>query len=288
MWRSFYTQHFILFTHKHRVLENEANINIGFLVLVGCLGMVILAGSIILFVVVYQKRILAQQNQIIEEENKHQMELLNASIQVAENEREKIAKNIHDDIGTILNVIKMHLSKISRNPDDKIQTEELVMESMSLLNNSIENIRGIAKELMPPTLIKLGFEKGILELFRQINASGEINIQHTFEFREVRLPVKTELHLFRMMQEIINNIIKHSKSKLVNVSCQSNSNGVNIIISHDGEGLSTDDVTKLTEQEKGIGLKSIQSRALLISASVQYLKISGHDAKILIDIPNTP
>ncbi|HET6991514.1 MAG TPA: hypothetical protein VFJ43_09335, partial [Bacteroidia bacterium] len=111
-------------------MENETTISIGFLVLLGCLGMIILAVSIILFVVLYQKKVLAQQNQIQATENKHQLELLSATIQVVELEREKIAKNIHDDVGTLLNVIKLHLTKISRNSDDKSRSEELINESM--------------------------------------------------------------------------------------------------------------------------------------------------------------
>jgi signal transduction histidine kinase len=258
------------------------------MVLLGCSGMIILAVSIILFVVVYQKKILEQQNQIQATENKHQLELLNASLEVAELEREKIAKNIHDDIGTLLNVIKLHLTKISRNPNDKIHSEELIRESMSMLDESIENIRGIAKELMPPTLIKLGFEKGISELFRQINSLGEIKIQHTFEFSEERLPNKTELQLYRIVHEVINNIIKHSKATQVDVSCKSDSNGIQIIISHNGAGITSEIVSKLAEEQQGIGLKSIQSRVQLIGASIQFLIIGDGNAKILIDIPFHP
>ncbi|HET6990710.1 MAG TPA: ATP-binding protein, partial [Bacteroidia bacterium] len=139
--------------------------------------------------------------------------------------------------------------------------------------------------LMPPTLIKLGFEKGVLELFRQINAAGEIKIQHACEFNEVRLPAKTELHLFRIMQEIINNIIKHSNAKQVNVSCKVDSNEIMVSVSHDGAGLSSEEVSQLTDKEHGIGLKSIQSRAQLIGASIQYLIFGDGNAKILIEIP---
>jgi signal transduction histidine kinase len=156
---------------------------------------------------------------------------------------------------------------------------------MGMLNDSIENIRGIAKDLMPPTLIKLGFEKGVLELFRQINASSEIKIEHVFDFREVRLPAKTELQLFRIMQEMINNIIKHSNAKQVNVLCRANADEAMISVSHDGAGLTSEAVMQLTDKDQGIGLKSIQSRAQLIGASIQYLILGDGNAKILIDIP---
>ncbi|MEO5641911.1 MAG: ATP-binding protein [Bacteroidia bacterium] len=266
-------------------MENESAVDVSTLVLIGSLGMLLLAFSVILFVALYQKKILAQQNIIQVAETKHQKDMLNATIEVAEIEREKIAKNIHDDIGTILNVIKLNFSKMSRNPGDKALTELLIKESMSLLDDSIQNIRGIAKDLMPPTLIKLGFEKGIAELCRQINASGMIVVNCHFNLSETRLPAKTELQLYRIMQEVINNIIKHSQATLVNITGRSNANGLNIDIMHDGKGLSSEMIEQLPETEKGIGLKSIQSRVQLINASLQYFTIGPQQAGISIEVP---
>lgn len=268
-------------------MENENEIAVDTLILMGSLGMLILAFSIILFVVLYQKKILEQKNTIQAAENKHQKDMLNATIEVAEIEREKIARNIHDDIGTILNVIKLNFSKMLRNPDDKALSEQLIKESMSLLDDSIQNIRGIAKDLMPPTLIKLGFEKGISELCRQINASGAINISNQFDFGNTRLPAKTELQLYRIMQEVINNIIKHSLAQQVNISARSDANGLNINITHDGNGLSSEMIEKIPEAKRGIGLKSIQSRVQLINASLQYFTIGPGHAGISIEVPFT-
>jgi two-component system, NarL family, sensor kinase len=266
-------------------LENKGTLDIDILVLVGSLGMLILAFSIVLFVVLYQKKILSQQNMIQAAENRHQKELLNATIQVAEMEREKIAKNIHDDIGTILNVIKLNFTKMSRNPSDRELSEQLIRESMNLLDDSIQNIRGIARDLMPPTLVKLGFEKGISELCRQINASGMITITPEFNFGNSRLPAKTELQLYRIIQEVINNIIKHSQATHVSFSARSDAHELIIDISHDGVGISSEMIAQLTQTEKGIGLKSIQSRVQLINASIQYFTIGPKQAGISIAVP---
>lgn len=247
--------------------------------------MMVLAVCIVLFVVLYQKKVLAQQNEIQATENKHQVELLNATIEVAELEREKIAKNIHDDIGTLLNVIKLHLSKISRNPDDKTKLEELIKESMGMLDESIENIRGIAKDLMPPTLIKLGFEKGVSELFRQINASGAIAITYSFQLGEQRLPPKTELQLYRVVHEVINNIIKHSEAKELEVTGNLENNEMVISIAHDGMGITSETVSQLMMQQRGVGLKSIQSRVQSIGARIEFLGGADHRAKVVIHTP---
>lgn len=266
-------------------MENEGTLDIGFLVLLGSLGMLILAFGIILFVMLYQKKVLAQQNQMQVVENRHQKDLLNATIQVAEIEREKIARNIHDDVGTTLNVIKLHLTKISRNPADGALSEKLITESMGLLDDSIQNIRNIAKDLMPPTLIKLGFEKGISELCRQIDASGTIRIRLDCSLDGIRLPSKTELQLYRIMQEVINNIIKHSRAQTIRISIRPANGGVGIGIFHDGEGISSDMLPQLTAADRGIGLKSIQSRVQLINASIHYATAANNESEISIEVP---
>jgi signal transduction histidine kinase len=256
------------------------------MVLVGSLGMIILAVSIVLFVVVYQKKVLTQQNQIHAAEHKHQVELLKATIDVVEFERERIARNIHDDVGTFLNVLKLYLTKLARNPENKSRTEELLRESNELLELSIESIRGIAKDLMPVSLTKLGFEKGVTELFRQVNSAGQLKIDYTFRLNDAMLSPKISLHLFRIMQEILNNIIKHSKATAIGISAIADIHGIVIVVAHDGTGLSTETATQLASQDKGIGLKSIQSRVQLIGASIQYLIMGENSAKIIINLPH--
>lgn len=250
--------------------------------------MLIMAFTVVLFVSLYQKKVLAQKNLVQAAENRHQKELLNATIQVAELEREKIAKNIHDDVGTALNVLRLHLTKLARNPGDPELSGKLIGDSMGLLDDSIKNIRGIAKDLMPPTLIKLGFEKGILELCRQINASGNIKVDQDVELLGARLQSKSELQLYRIMQEVINNIIKHSHASAITIFMRSDAKQLTIAVSHDGTGISTAMLPQLTEADRGVGLKSILSRAQLINATVDY-QISGEKkSNVIIEVPFEP
>jgi two-component system NarL family sensor kinase len=266
-------------------LENIDKIDISYLVLAGSLGMVILAVSVILFVVVYQKKVLAQQFAMQNSENRHQKELTEASIEVAETERERIAKNIHDDLGTQLNVLKLILTKIARNTSNTELVQELIRESGSLLELSIENIRGISQDLMPPTLVKLGYEKGLSELSRQINASGIIKMDLLQTSSGIRLSPKTELQLYRIVQEVINNIIKHAAAKSIAILLSTKGPYFITKILHDGNGIDADTASRLAEGKKGIGLKSIQSRAQVIQATVDYLAPAGQSPSIHIQVP---
>jgi signal transduction histidine kinase len=93
------------------------------------------------------------------------------------------------------------------------------------------------------------------------------------------------LQLYRIIQEVINNIIKHSEATHVSISARSDAQELIIDITHDGIGISSEMIAQLTQTEKGIGLKSIQSRVQLIHASIQYFTIGPKQAGISIAVP---
>lgn len=252
-------------------MENETSIDIILLIVVGCLGMVILAATIILFVVFYQKKVLAQKNQMQLAENQYQRQLLQATLQVEEKERERIAKNIHDDIGTMLNVLKLNLTKVARNGNDKGLVERLTEENIQLLDESIQSIRNISKDLVSPTLVRLGYLKAIHELCRHITNSGQIvaDLYYEQDSPDLQFPEGTETQLYRMTQEILNNIIKHAGAAEILIQYHK-TDSHRIQIRHNGQGITDQDVQELWNDNKGLGLKSIRSRAQLINATVTY------------------
>jgi signal transduction histidine kinase len=266
-------------------LESETGISLELLVAIGTAGMLILVVSIILFVALYQKKVLAQQNEIQLAENRHQRELLNATIEVAEQEREKIAKNIHDDVGTQLNVIRLHMTKLSRNAGDKVLSEEIAKESISMVDESIKTVRGIAHDLMPPTLVKLGLDKGLEELCRQLKHADSLKVELSLATNGVRLAPPVELQLYRAIREVINNIIKHSQASLIRITLRANPELLTAVIGHDGVGITNEAVNELMQAQKGVGLKSIQSRVQLVKGSIQYLSKGDRDSEIIIEVP---
>lgn len=265
-------------------MESEG-IPIELMVLIGTAVMLILVVSIVLFVALYQRKVMAQQMEIQAAENRHQKELLNASMEVAEQEREKIAKNIHDDVGTLLNVIRLQMTKLSRHASDQAKTEELVKESLTMVDESIQTVRGIAHDLMPPTLVKLGLDKGIAELCRQINNSGQVKVESEIDTNDRRLEARIELQLYRAIREIINNILKHSKATELVVSIRATDMSLAVQIKHNGVGITNEAATQLAQSQKGVGLKSIQSRVQLVNGTVQYLSKGQSDSRVIIEVP---
>lgn len=203
----------------------------------------------------------------------------------AKSESAGVAKNLHDDVSMPLSVVKFNLAKILKNNGNKELSEKLITDSLNLLDESIEHIRGAAKKLSPPTLMKLGYTKGISELCNQIKNSSRIRVELITSKNEVRLPHSIELELYRITQEVLNNIVKHSRVVEINVSIDSDEKELRTIVSYNGFGLDSKMADELSETDKGVGLKSIQDRAEMIGAKVQYDKIACNQYKTTIEVP---
>lgn len=266
-------------------MESKSEIDVFSLVAIGTMGMLILVFFIVLFVLLYQKKMLANIALVKENDNIHQRKLLDASIEVAEQERKKIAANIHDDIGMMLNVLKLNLTKIQRNRNDETLTETLLINSNLLIGDTLAAIRIISNDLMPPTLMKLGFIKGITELCRQVKSSGVIDIYLKLNVDSIQLEKKNEIQLYRMIKELINNIIKHANASTIELTINATIEFMTITITHDGKGLTNEMVQQLAKSGDGIGLKSILSRAQLTNSVLQYIIIGNKESKIIIETP---
>lgn len=266
-------------------MENKGEIDIVTLIIIATMGILLLIFFVVLFVLLHQKKMLANKSALIDSEIKHQKKLLDVSLEIAEQERMKVAANIHDDVGMMMNVLKLNLNRAHKNLTDTNLIDEILNNSYGIIDNSIETIRAISNDLMPPTLIKLGFVKGVRELCRQINLSEVIQIEFNSELEEFATDKKVEFHLYRLIKEIMNNTIKHTKASIISLEINTRQNKLIIIISHNGEGITTETIKQLAENSKGLGLKSIFSRAQLINANVQYITNTNQNPKVTIETP---
>lgn len=266
-------------------MGNENKIELFPLIVIATAGIIILALFIILFIFRHQKKMIAHSLYINEKESNHQKELLNASLEIAEQERLKIARNVHDDIGMMLHALKLNISKAKRNLKDIKIVEEQLDETDKIIESTITATRFLSYELMPPPLINIGFIEGMHYLIKQVASAKLIEIELKTELEHIDFDAKNAIHLYRLIKEVLNNIIKHTKATRTEVNIYSNENVLNVIIAHNGKGVTTETVYHLTESSKGVGLKSIMGRAQLINATVQYIIVEENKAKIIIEIP---
>lgn len=136
---------------------------------------------------------------------------------------------------------------------------------------------------MPSTLVKVGFITGIIEMCRQINSMNTIDISLNTELKESSVDKKTELHLYRLIKEIINNIIKHTEASTICIHIDKIKSYLVVRIFHNGKGINTEEARRLAESSQGIGLKSIFGRVNLTNSIIEY--IGGNEPTITIKTP---
>lgn len=268
-------------------MESSENLDIILLVSVGTAAMALLAGFIIFFVVLYQKKTIIQRNELEAIKSVHQRELLQKTIEVEASERERIAKNIHDDLGALISVLRLNNSRTAKNINNVSVLTQINEATNEILNKTSESIRHISKKLASPTLTKLGFEAALRELCTNFNQTEEIRMSFTNNlFNPMALSTQKASHLYRASQEIINNIIKHARAQKVSIELFALENKILIKFEHDGLGINDEDVHQLMRQEKGLGLSSIQNRLSIIAGNITYLNEPNHFPQILITYPN--
>ncbi|MFY0673372.1 MAG: sensor histidine kinase [Bacteroidia bacterium] len=188
-------------------------------------------------------------------EQKQQILTMNSMIEGQENERRRIAQDLHDGLGAMLSTIKMHFSNI-QNEMTKIEKLQNTNTTASLIEQANLELRKVAHEMMPGSLVKLGLKEAIRELCNKLSVPNTLEFQFASHGFEVRLSETKEVMLYRAIQEIMNNAIKHSKAKHVIVQLMQIDDKLQITVEDDGVGFNLEE----TRSSKSLGLKGIKSR----------------------------
>lgn len=253
--------------------------------LLGTIGMLFLAITLIIFIIFHQRRVILYQLKMQHMEAEQQKVLLRASIELQEEERQRIAADLHDDAGPLLATARLYLTENMVNQDKPTQLQT-IYSTKEIIDEAIQLIRNISHSLMPPTLKDFGLESAVNDFFQKINGSGSLNVNCLFTDYKIRLKPEKELIIFRVIQELINNILKHSNSSFIHLIELNAEDKMIIQLHHDGKGLTQEDFIKMSNSNVGLGLKNIQSRLKVILGDIHF----EHDTsdslyKVSINIP---
>lgn len=251
----------------------------------GTMGMLMLTIGLIVFIIFHQRKVIRYQMQLQHLEQEQQKMLLNASIRLQEEERQRIAADLHDDAGPLLATARLYLNENLVNLDKTTQLQS-IYNAKQIIDDTIQLIRNISHSLMPPTLKNFGLESAVNDLFQKISGSGSMNASCRFHDYRERLHADQELIIFRVIQELVNNILKHSNASFIHLTQNLSGNKLYIRLHHDGRGITQADFDKLNKSNVGLGLKNIQSRLKLLHGRIYFEKdISQTYYKVTIEIP---
>ena len=208
---------------------------------------------------------------------KKQRELINATLEGQEKERTEIGRELHDNINQLLTATKLYLDVASSQPSMK---DEMINRSTENISRCMEEIRRLSSALVPPSIHINSFGEIIQDLIEPVKLATAINI--VYEVTDANRDILTadqQLNVYRIVQEHLNNIIKHAKAKNVVISVKLVNDQIKITIEDDGQGFD------ITARRKGIGFKNIQSRAELLNGRMNVKSKPGKGCLLEVNFP---
>ncbi|RFZ84083.1 hypothetical protein DYU05_00130 [Mucilaginibacter terrenus] len=255
------------------------------LIVLGMCGTFLLVTAFILFSVRNQNRLLKQRQRFQHAELVHQKELLRAIIESQETERKRIGQDLHDDVGTTLSGLRLLIEMFK--PTDKTDNYylEFIRSSKATIDKIVTDVRNISHNLSPATLGYYGLAAAIEEHIDVINQSGKLEVIVTDNSGELlnnlELPIATAL--YRVLEELLNNTIKHSGASRAEIEFRNDENGLSINYNDNGKGIAQAQSTL----KKGMGLQNIESRLLNINAAYLISTEPGQGFNVLVKCPIT-
>jgi signal transduction histidine kinase len=245
-------------------------------------GFLIAAALIILlwFNNINKKRQL-QQRHIQQLEQEKQLLSTKALLRGQEDERNRMAKDLHDGLGGMLSGIKLTLGAMKGNMVLTAGNAQLFADALQKLDQTISEMRRVAHSMMPEALIQLGLGQALNDYCEGLQANSQTLTINYLQFgMEERLPNETEIVIYRIVQELLTNVIKHSKASEVLVQLMRQKNLLMLTVEDNGVGF---DVAN--EKYKGAGLGNIQSRVNYLNGSLDIKAEPGRGSSFHIEIP---
>ena len=248
-------------------------------ILIPVVGVIFLiAIGVLLLNQYFRKSLVLQKLREEELKTRQQQELLQTSLAVQENERRRIAQDLHDELGATLSISRMHLMKLEQNPDLADDIKSSILNVRAVTESALTSMRRISHELMPAQLGNFGLLKTLQGLVNQINEAHQLKVSlvsDTFS----RLEWEVEVSLYRIVMELINNTIKHANATEITIGLKVNKNVLELIYSDDGRGIPSN-----SDSSQGLGLKNLLARANAINGSFDLMENKGFRAKVTVPI----
>jgi signal transduction histidine kinase/ribosomal protein L20 len=260
-------------------------------ILLGGLGLSVLLGCSLIWglfsrnkrdkkIAIQEQDLNQQKIQTLEKEKK--LLSMSSLLEGQENERIRIAKDLHDGLGGLLTTVKAHFGQI-QSEIEKVENLDIYKTANQMIDKAYDEVRRISHNLMPADLRVGGLPVAIRQLVHELRTIHEINSDlELIGFNNVRLEEKIELSTYRIVQELINNIIKYADSTQVFVQVSKFENELQVVVEDNGVGFNYQE--ELSKGD-GLGLKSIHSRVSQLNGDMDVVTASGKGTSVTINVP---
>jgi signal transduction histidine kinase len=229
----------------------------------------------------YRQKQQLQQQRIGELEKEQQLMATEAVLKGEEQERTRLARDLHDGLGGMLSGIKYAFRHVKRGLTMSPESHEAFGRNMDMLDSSIKELRRVAHNMMPESLIKFGLDTALRDFCRDLDQPGRLSIVYqSVHLDEERLDQTTAITVFRIIQELVHNILKHAEARQVMVQIASMDDRISITVEDDGKGFALD-----TGLNSGIGWTNIKSRTEYLKGKIDLQSAPGQGASVHIEFP---
>ncbi|HTI11468.1 MAG TPA: ATP-binding protein [Puia sp.] len=225
-----------------------------------------------------------QQTKIAEMEKQHRIEVMQGAIDAEENERHKIADQLHDEAGSMLALASLNISSALEKGSQDVQSQAKMEKAHEILTSVSSTIRDLSHRLTPLVIEKYGFRKAIEDMAQAINLAQKIKLETViigFEENH-KYPVNLLNSLYRIAQELLHNVIKHARATIARLELVEHEAQIILMVEDNGIGIQDYTTTK------GKGLAAIESKIAYLEGEMEVMKIKDGGALIVIEINVRP
>jgi signal transduction histidine kinase len=229
--------------------------------------------------VIVEQELEIERQKTMELEKERQIDAAHALLQGEETERQRLARDLHDGLGGLLSGVKLKLTNIKGN---YILPEEYVNRfdnALSLLDNSIGELRRVAHNMMPESLVKYGLKDALQDFCNQIDSDKIEKIYFQFFGEEKRIESSIETTVYRIAQELINNSLKHAEASELVVQLILKGERVHLTVQDNGIGFNISQIY----ETKSNGLKNIRSRVDTFNGKIELISNPGKGTEVTVE-----
>ena len=228
----------------------------------------------------YQNRLRANQLLLNAAKQEQQIISMRSMLEGQEKERARIARDLHDGLGNLLSTLKANVGSLKINFDSN-KTAQIYTKASEMIDEACTEVRKIAHEMMPQALEKLGLKKALADLVLKMDSTHDFEASLQVYGKEQILDDSTNVMLYRIVQELLNNIVKYAEAKEVIVQITYSEDWLNLTVEDDGKGFEPDKIAP----NKGMGLKSIAFRTQYIGGEYEIDSRPNMGTLVSINVP---
>lgn len=225
-----------------------------------------------------EEKNLQELNNLMKEQ---EIKAISAMIKGQEQERQRIAEDLHDRLGSLLSTVKLNFSGLEKKIDTALTDADQYKKGITLLDEACSEVRKIAHNMASGVLQKYGYITAVKELKASVESSNQIKVNLYTHNTDLPVDKETEIYLYRITQELVSNILKHAGATEINIQYTIIDNTINLILEDNGCGF----IYNEKQNAKGMGIGNVIARVNKLEGNITYDTTPGRGTSVIINVP---